>query len=155
MFSRQAPLEAVAAVTQTLPQLLGDHLHSARIPITDMPLDQLAALNGWSVDNGARTLPDLCCRLKHAPGKEIAWQVEHLYYENAPLATFTRDAPESLVRNFFAHLASPMAVERAVANVPLSTRYEDSTRITPVRGTAMNLHIEHALAQLDCPGRHR
>ncbi|MFB6539200.1 DUF317 domain-containing protein [Streptomyces noursei] len=36
-FSRQTPMEAVAAVTQALPQLLGDHRHAERIPITSRP----------------------------------------------------------------------------------------------------------------------
>ncbi|MFJ6752152.1 DUF317 domain-containing protein [Streptomyces sp. NPDC091266] len=154
-FSRQSPLEAVAAVTQALPQLLGDARYTERIPITDMSLDQLAELNDWSVEGGVLTSPDLYCRLEYTPDEEIAWQVEHLYYENAPLATFTQDTPEGLVGNFFSHLATPMAVERAFADVPLSTRHEHSALVTPVRGAAIDPHVHHALAQLDRPARRR
>lgn len=74
-FSRQAPLEAVAAVTQALPQLLDDTRHSDRIPITDMSLDQLAELHGWAAkDKGVLTSPDHYCRLEHTRGEEIGWQ---------------------------------------------------------------------------------
>ncbi|MFE9686751.1 DUF317 domain-containing protein [Streptomyces sp. NPDC006285] len=153
-FSRQAPLEAVAAVTQALPQLLGDTRHTERIPITDMPLDQLAALNDWSVEDGVLTSPDWHCQLLHTPDEDIAWRAEHTFFEKQPLATFTRDAPEGLVRNFFAHLTAP-AVERTFADVPFSTRHEHSALITPVRGAAINPHVDHALAQLGRPGRRR
>ncbi|MEU8784815.1 DUF317 domain-containing protein [Streptomyces sp. NPDC048637] len=153
VFSRQAPLEAVAAVTQALPQVLGDARHSERIPITDMPLDQLTELNGWSAEDNVLTSPDLYCRLEHTPGQEITWQVEHVYFEGAPLATFTQDTPECLVRQFFSHLTAPMGVERVFADIPLSTLQANSALITPVRGAAVNAHIHHALAQLDRPGR--
>ncbi len=33
-FTRQTPVEAIAAVTQALPQLLGDHRHCEQIPLT-------------------------------------------------------------------------------------------------------------------------
>ncbi|ELS55911.1 DUF317 domain-containing protein [Streptomyces viridochromogenes] len=145
-FSRQTPLEAVAAVTQALPQLLGDTRHAERIPITEMPLDQLAALNDWSVENGALTSPDWCCQFLHTPDADITWRAWHAFFEKQPLAAFTRDAPEALVRNFFAHLATPTAVERGFADVPLSTRYEHSNLITPVRGATINPHVDHALA---------
>ncbi|GAA2647525.1 DUF317 domain-containing protein [Streptomyces lunalinharesii] len=151
-FSRQAPMEAIAAVTQALPQLLGDTRHAEHIPITDMPLDRLATLNDWSVEDGLLTSPDWYCRLLHTPDEEITWRAEHALFEKQPLATFTRDAPESLVRNFFAHLATPIAVERAFADVPLSTRYEHSKLITPIRGATISPHVDHALAQL---ARHR
>ncbi|MFJ2739701.1 DUF317 domain-containing protein [Streptomyces sp. NPDC087440] len=154
-FSRQSPLEAVAAVTQALPQLHGDRRHAERIPITDMSLDQLARLNGWSAEDGTLTSPDLYCRLEHAPDQRVAWRVEHLYFENAPLATFTQDTPKELVGNYFSHLASSLAVERTFADVPLSTRFEHSSLITPVHNAAINPHIQHALAQLSHPGRHR
>ncbi|MFC8567398.1 hypothetical protein ACFUIW_16730 [Streptomyces sp. NPDC057245] len=35
--SRQTPIEAIAAVTQALPQLLGDDRHIDRIPLTTTP----------------------------------------------------------------------------------------------------------------------
>ena len=149
MFSGQAPLEAVAAVTQALPQLLGDARHAESIPITDITLEQLAELNDCSADGGTLTSPDLYCSLRHTPGEDISWQVEHLYYEDTPLATFTQDTPEALVRNFFAHLAMPLAVERAYADVLLSTRHADSALITPVRGASVSPHVHHALTRLD------
>lgn len=152
-FSRQSPLEAVAAVTQALPQLLGDTRHADRIPITDMPPDQLATLHLWTVEDRALTSPDGYCQVIHTPDEDIAWRAWHAFFEKQPLATFTRDAPEALVRNFFAHLAAPTAVERAFADVPLSTRYEHSNLITPVRGAAINPHVDHALAQLARPRR--
>ncbi|MFD7017482.1 DUF317 domain-containing protein [Streptomyces sp. NPDC059928] len=155
VFSRQTPLEAVAAVTQALPQLLGDTRHADRIPVTNMPLNQIAELNGWSAADGSLTSPDLYCRLERTPGEEIAWRAEHVYFENAPLATFTQDTPEGLVGNFFSHLAAPVGVERAFADVPLSTLHEHSALITPVRGAAISPHIDHALAQLGRPGRRR
>lgn len=37
VFSRQAPLEAVAAFTQALPQILGDDRHAEQIPVTREP----------------------------------------------------------------------------------------------------------------------
>ncbi|MGW5868235.1 DUF317 domain-containing protein [Streptomyces sp. NPDC055239] len=155
VFSRQAPLEAVAAVTQALSQLLGDTRHAERIPVTDRPLDELAELNDWSSEHGSFISPDLYCRLQYAPDAEIAWQVAHLYFDNAPLATFTQETPQRLVGNFFAHLAAPTAVERVFADVPLSTRYEHSGLITPVRGAAINPHVDHALAQLTRSNRRR
>lgn len=154
-FSRQTPLEAVAAVTQALPQLLGDDRHAERIPITDMPLEKLAALDGWSVEDRVMTSPDWCCQLFHTPEADVAWRVDHANFENAPLATFTREVPEGLARNFFAHLAMPAAVERAFADVPFSTRYAHSDLITPVRGAVSSPHIDHALAQLGRTGRRR
>lgn len=154
-FSRQAPLEAVAAVTQALPQLLDDTRHSDHIPVTDMPLDQLAELHGWAAgDKGVLTSPDHYCRLEHTPGQEIGWQVGHLYFENAPLATFTQDAPEVLVRQFFAHLAAPVAVERSFGDLPLSTRYERSARVTPVRQAGVDTDLVQALDRLLGPPRH-
>ncbi|WUH90395.1 DUF317 domain-containing protein [Streptomyces sp. NBC_00433] len=148
-FSRQTPLEAVAAVTQALPQLLGDTRHSDHIPITDVPLGRLADLHGWAAgDKGVLTSPDRYCRLEHAPGQEIRWQVEHLYFENAPLATFTQDAPEALVRQFFAHLAASGAVERSFGDLPLSTGHERSARVTPLRPAGVDTDLVQALDRL-------
>ncbi|ROQ70149.1 uncharacterized protein DUF317 [Streptomyces sp. 840.1] len=153
VFSRQAPLEAVAAFTQALPQLLGDDRHAEQIPLTREPLDQVAALNGWSAEGSSFVSPDLYCRIEHTPDADDAWKVEHVYFEKDPLATFMRRTPEHLVGNFFAHLATPIAVERAFADIPLSTRYENSGLITPVRGAAINPQVAHALAQLGRPRR--
>nr|WSX75930.1 DUF317 domain-containing protein [Streptomyces sp. NBC_00899] len=150
----------MAAVTQALPQLLGDTRYSDRIPITDMPLDQLAELHGWAAgDQGVLTSPDHYCRLEHTPGQETGWQVEHLYFENAPLAVFTQDAPEILVRQFFAYLTVPAPVERSFGDLPLSTRHERSARVTPVRTAGLDTELVQALDRLlgppRRPGRHR
>ncbi|WP_327352869.1 DUF317 domain-containing protein [Streptomyces sp. NBC_01304] len=153
VFSRQAPLEAVAAVTQALPQLLGDTRHAEQIPITDMPVDQLATLHLWTVEDRVLTSPDWYCQLLHTPEEDVSWQAVHAYFENQPLATFTRDVPEGLVRNFFANLAAPIAVERAFRDIPLSSLDEQSALITPVRGAAINPQVAHALARLSQPGR--
>ncbi|MEW1757533.1 hypothetical protein AB0393_13595 [Streptomyces cyaneofuscatus] len=44
-------------------------------------------------------------------------------------------------------------MERAFADIPLSTRYEHSGLITPVRGAPINPQVAHALAQLGRPHR--
>ncbi|MGW1224879.1 DUF317 domain-containing protein [Streptomyces sp. NPDC002530] len=153
VFSRQTPLEAVAAFTQALPQFLGDDRHAEQIPVTRVPLDRLAALNAWSADGNSFVSPDRYCRIEHTSDADGAWKVEHVYFEKEPLATFTPRTPEHLVGNFFAHLAAPIAVERAFVDIPLSTRYENSALITPVRGAAINPGVAHALAQLGRPHR--
>ncbi|MCM2410753.1 DUF317 domain-containing protein [Streptomyces sp. RKAG290] len=48
-FSRQTPIEAIASVTQALPQLTGDRRHAERIPLSTEPLAHLAETNGWHV----------------------------------------------------------------------------------------------------------
>lgn len=154
VFSRQAPLEAVAAVTQALPLVLGDDRHAEQIPVTREPLDQLAALNDWSAEGTSFISPDRYCRIEQSAGTDDAWSFGHAYFERDPLAAFTRRTPGHLVGTFFAHLASPIAVERAFADVPPSTRFEHSGLITPVRRGAINPHVDHALAQLGRP-RHR
>ncbi|MFE6979279.1 DUF317 domain-containing protein [Streptomyces sp. NPDC057682] len=154
VFSRQAPLEAVAAFTQALPQLLGDDRHAERIPVTREPLDQVAALNGWSAEGNSFVSPDRYCRIEKMPDADDGWSVEHVHFEGtATMATFTRDTPEHLVGNFFTHLASPIAVERDFADVPLNTQQNHSSLITPVRGAAINPQVAHALAQLGIPHR--
>ncbi|WP_420036007.1 DUF317 domain-containing protein [Streptomyces sp. cg28] len=149
-FSRQAPLEAVAAVAQALPQLLGDTRHIEQIPLTDQPLEKLAALHGWTVEGTVITSPDWYCQLARTPQDDhaITWRVHHAFFEDQPLATFTCDVPERLVGNFFTHLASTAPVERAVADVPIHTRYGHSDLMTPVRHAVINPHTDHALAQL-------
>ncbi|OKJ72216.1 hypothetical protein [Streptomyces sp. CB02460] len=52
-----------------------------------------------------------------------------------------------------AHLASPTAVERAFADIPLSTQQDHSSLITPVRSAAINAPVAHAFAQLGSPRR--
>ncbi|WP_256090447.1 SPDY domain-containing protein, partial [Actinacidiphila rubida] len=123
-------------------------------------LDRLADLHGWAAGgNGILTSPDHYCRLEHTPGQEIGWQVEHVYFENAPLATFTQDTPEVIVRQFFAYLAAPALVERSFGDVPLSTRHEASARVAPVRPAGMDTALVQALDRLlgppGRPGRRR
>lgn len=150
-FSRQAPLEAVAAVTQALPQLLGDARHAERIPLTEQPLDQLAALHDWTVQDTVITSPDWNCQLIHTPedAEDITWRAHHAFFEYEPLGTFTREVPDRLIGNFFTYLASTAPVERAVADVPIHTRYGHSDLMTPVRPASVNPHTDHALAQIN------
>ncbi|MFE6932937.1 DUF317 domain-containing protein [Streptomyces sp. NPDC057699] len=46
-FSRQTPSEAIASVTQALPQLLGDHRHTDRIPLATESTAHLSKANSW------------------------------------------------------------------------------------------------------------
>ncbi|MGQ4484269.1 hypothetical protein ACN6LM_002597 [Streptomyces sp. SAS_281] len=128
--------------------------HAEQIPVTCQPLDQVAALNGWSAEGSSPVSPDLYCQIEQTRGADGVWRDKHVYFEKEPLATFTRrNTPEHLVGNFFAHLASPIAVERAFADIPLNARYEHSGLITTVRRAAINPQVAHALAELGRPHR--
>ncbi|MCZ4101795.1 DUF317 domain-containing protein [Streptomyces sp. H39-C1] len=152
-FSRQTPAEALAAVTQILPQLLGDTRHADRIPLTTSTLAQTAELNGWRIVRAGPitllTSPDEHCHLRHEPDTEVPWRFEHSLYEGFDTewsVTFTRDAPEYLVAQFFAHLASDVPVERVFNEVPFLVQHSDSALVTPVNGAAVNPHAHHAVA---------
>ncbi|WP_198358303.1 DUF317 domain-containing protein [Streptomyces fildesensis] len=153
-FSRQTPAEALAAVTQVLPQLLGDTRHADRIPLTTNTLAQTAELNGWAIVRAGPitlfTSPDEHCHLRHEPDTEVPWRFEHSLYEGFDTewnATFTRDTPERLVAQFFTHLASDEPVERVLKEVPFLVQNSDSALITPVSGAAVSPHAHHAVAQ--------
>ncbi|MFE7116509.1 DUF317 domain-containing protein [Streptomyces sp. NPDC057654] len=153
-FTRQTPAEAVAAVTQSLPQLLGDHRHAERIPLTDTDLAETAALNHWtattSADGTAYTSPDGYCTLRHAPGAETAWRVENSLadgFDTHWSATFTTETPHRVVAQFFAHLTTTAPVEREYREIPYTARDFGDTLITPARTTGVNPQVPHAAAQ--------
>ncbi|MEV5843626.1 DUF317 domain-containing protein [Streptomyces sp. NPDC051985] len=152
-FTRQTPIEAIAAVTQALPQLAGDFRHADRIPLTTSTLAEIAELNHWRhEDSGTFTSPDGHCRLKHAPAKETPWRFRHHVYDGFGThwdASFTQDTPEQPVAQFFAHLSTTAPVERAFPDVPHLVQDLDTAVITPVRGAVANPHVHHAAAQLD------
>jgi hypothetical protein len=157
-FTRQTPIEAIAAVTQALPQLNGDDRHIEQIPLTTSTLAQIADLNHWSGDGTAYTSPDGHCRLHNNPGEENAWRFRHHVYDGFDThwdASFTQDTPERLVAQFFAHLATTTPVERAFRDVPYLVQDLDDALITPVREAAVNPHVHHAGAQLDRAVRRR
>ncbi|MEV7394031.1 DUF317 domain-containing protein [Streptomyces sp. NPDC091215] len=150
-FTRQTPIEAIAAVTQALPQLTGDHRHADRIPLTPLALAQIADLNHWRDDNNTFTSPDGHCLLHHTPGDETQWRFRHHVYDGFDTrwdACFTQDTPEQLVAQFFAHLSTTAPVERAFRDVPHLVQDLDAAVITPVRGAVVNPHVHHTGAQL-------
>ncbi|MFB6517314.1 DUF317 domain-containing protein [Streptomyces sp. NPDC056401] len=146
---RQPPLEALAAVTQALPQLLGDARHCEQIPLASRSVTEIASVNGWTTDGTSITSADGHCTLHHRPDTEQPWLVESSVYDGFDthwFASFEGDVPDALVRQFLAHLASTDPVERTLADVPYLSRY--SARITPMHGWALGPHIVHALAAL-------
>jgi hypothetical protein len=158
-FSRQSPIEAIAAVTQSLPQLIGDRRHADRNPLTTSTLARIAELNHWQrADDGTLTSPDGHCLLQHAPGHQTPWRFEHSVFDGFDTqwqATFTQDTPEQLVTQFFAHLATTAPVERAFRDVPYLVQELDDALITPVRGAAVNPQVHHVAAQLGRAVRRR
>ncbi|MFI1183568.1 DUF317 domain-containing protein [Streptomyces sp. NPDC020799] len=147
--TRQTPIEAVAAVTQRLPQLLGDRRHADRIPITTSSLADIAAQNHWaaSIDGRLFTSPDGHRTLRRAPDTETAWRIEHSVHDGFDThwsTRFTADAPPEAVTQFFAHLATSAPVEREFREIPFLARDLGDALITPVRGAAVNPHIHHA-----------
>ncbi|MET9294383.1 DUF317 domain-containing protein [Streptomyces sp. NPDC003077] len=151
-FSRQTPVESLAALSQALPQFLGDRRHAERIPVTTATLAQIAALNHWTAapDQTAFASPDGRCVLRHAPDAETAWRFRHAVHDGFDThwqAIFTRQVPEALVAQFFAHLATPEPVERAFRDIPYLARDLGQALITPVRGAAVSPRVHHAVAQ--------
>ncbi|MFJ6898118.1 DUF317 domain-containing protein [Streptomyces hokutonensis] len=153
-FSARTPTEAIAAVTQALPQFLGDDRHAERIPVTTSSLGQIADLNGWKMASDGHATAfasaDGYCALTHVPDAEIRWRVRHSL-RDAPLtdwtATFTRAAPTRLVAQFFAHLTSTIPVERVFGDLPVLVRHDSHAVITPVRDAAVNPHVHHTVVQ--------
>ncbi|MFH9819713.1 DUF317 domain-containing protein [Streptomyces sp. NPDC017230] len=150
-FTRQTPIEAIAAVTQALPQLLGDARHIDRIPLTTTPLAQIAELNHWHREDDTFTSPDGHCHLQHTPTEDTPWRFRHHVYDGFDThwdASFTQDTPERLVAQFFTHLAATTPVERTFRDVPYLVQNLDDALITPVHRAAVNPHVHHAAAQL-------
>ncbi|MGW1604495.1 DUF317 domain-containing protein [Streptomyces eurythermus] len=153
-FSRQTPIEAIAAVAQALPQLLGDTRHADRIPLTTTALDQTATLNGWTTTHVETTTvytsPDRHCVLAHEPDGELPWRVTHSLYDGFDTewtATLSRDAPEELARQFFAHLADPAPVERFFKDLPYLVQNSSDALISPVNTASVNPYVHHAAVQ--------
>jgi hypothetical protein len=153
-FSRQTPIEAIAAVTQALPQLLGDIRHADRIPLTTSTLGQIAALHGWTTTRPeattVHTSPDGHCVLTHEPDGERPWRFTHSLYDGFDTewtATLSRDTPEQLTRQFFAHLADPTPVERFFKDLPYLVQSSSGALITPVNTAAVSPYVHHAAAQ--------
>ncbi|MFD5111670.1 DUF317 domain-containing protein [Streptomyces sp. NPDC058391] len=156
-FCRQTPIEAIAAVTQALLQIVGDTRHAERI-LTASTLTETANLSAWTTTTeGPATVftsPDERCRPVHEPDTEVPWRFEHSLFDGFDThwtATFTRDAAEQLVAQFFAHLASNDPVERVFNEVPFLVQLDDSALVTPASGATVNPHAHHSVAQ---PARH-
>ncbi|MEU8522415.1 DUF317 domain-containing protein [Streptomyces sp. NPDC048577] len=154
----QTPLEALAGITQVLPQLLGDTRYASRIPLAERSVAEIADINGWTAHGTSFTSPDGHCVMQHAPGS--AWRVEHSVYDGVGTHWSVRaegDLPEALAGQFLSHLASPDPVERARDDVPFLARGQ--ARMTPVAGhSGLGAQVTHALGGLfdtDAKGRRR
>ncbi|MGW6322835.1 DUF317 domain-containing protein [Streptomyces sp. NPDC055100] len=152
-FSRQTPIEAVAAVAQALPQLLGDHRHADRIPLATESVADIARRSDWAwqatATGGAWSSPDGHCTLAHTIDSTIPWTVEHSVYDGFDThwtATFTRDAPERLIAQFVTHLADTAPVQRRFAEVPHLA--VSSALITAASSGGVGSHTRHAVAEL-------
>lgn len=153
-FGRQAPAEAIASVTQALPQLLGDRRHADRVPLATESVADLAKSSGWAVNETISGVtwasPDGHCTVEHSTDPVHPWRVAHSVYDGFDThwnATFTHDAPGQLVAQFFTHLASDIPAERIFREVPYLVQRSPSALITPVRAATVNSHCHHAVAQ--------
>ncbi|MFJ6438655.1 DUF317 domain-containing protein [Streptomyces sp. NPDC091416] len=153
-FSRQTPSEAIASVTQALPQLLGDRRHADRIPLATESVGHLAEASGWGVTATATGVvwrsPDEHCTVEHSADPDHPWQIKHSVYDGFDThwtATFTPDVPDELVAQFFTHLTSGIPAERVYREVPFLVQTSNSALITPVKDAAVNPHVDHAVAQ--------
>ncbi|MFJ7527964.1 DUF317 domain-containing protein [Streptomyces griseus] len=152
-FSRQTPVEAIGAVTQALPQLLGDDRYADRIPVTDRTTARLARASGWSVrgiTHGVTwTSPDGHCTADHTGGTEHVWQFTHSVHDGFDThwtATFTVDTPERVTAQFMAHLSDDRPVQRHFEDIPVLAR--SSAAITALSTSGLGAHTVNAVAQL-------
>ncbi|MFJ4572046.1 DUF317 domain-containing protein [Streptomyces sp. NPDC088846] len=152
-FSRQTPIEAVAAVTQALPQVLSDHRHADRIPLTTEDVAHIAKTSGWDLTKTASgvtwTSPDGHCAVEHTADPERPWRIVHSVYDGFDTrwsATFTHDTPQQLVAQFLAHVSDETPVERRFADVPALAF--GSAVITPTHTSGLGPHTAHAMAQV-------
>ncbi|MER5851297.1 DUF317 domain-containing protein [Streptomyces sp. NPDC002012] len=152
-FSRQTPVEAIAAITQALPQVLGDHRHADRIPLATEDVAHIAKTSGWDLSKTASgvtwTFPDGHCAVEHTTNPEHPWRIVHSVYDGFDThwsATFTRDAPQQLVAQFLAHVSDETPVERRFADIPVLAR--SSAVITPTHSSGLGPHTAHAMAQV-------
>lgn len=152
-FSRQTPVEAVAAVTQALPQVLGDHRHADRIPLATEDVAHIAKTSGWDLSLASSgvtwTSPDGHCAVEHTTDPVHPWRIVHSVddgFDTHWSATFTRDVPQQLVAQFLAHMSDETPVERRFADIPLLAR--DAALITPTPTSGLGPHAAHTLAQV-------
>ncbi|MFD5108941.1 DUF317 domain-containing protein [Streptomyces cinereoruber] len=149
--SHLTPLEPLAAITQALPQLLGDTRHVDRIPLTSLSVAEIADLNGWTTTGTSFTSPDSHCTLHYEPG--ASWRVEHSVYDGFGTHWSVRaegDLPEELAAQFLTFLATPDPVERAYRDIPWLARSQ--ARLTPLDGKSpLGPHVAHALGALAAP----
>ncbi|MFI5804359.1 DUF317 domain-containing protein [Streptomyces sp. NPDC051561] len=140
-FTRQTPIEAVAAVLRALPQLSGDQRSVKRYGrLTDTSLADLAEQHDWRNRPGEAGVrfasPDGHCIVQQTPDAGNRWVFEHVVLDHADTrwaATFSSSAPEPLVGRFFTNLAGPIPVERFLSEVPPVLREVTTARVTPVR----------------------
>ncbi|MFE5647558.1 DUF317 domain-containing protein [Streptomyces cyaneofuscatus] len=152
-FSRQTPAEAITAVTQALPQMLGDDRYADRIPVTDQTTASLAREGGWSV-RGTRqgatwTSPDGHCTAEHTAGTEHVWHIKHSVLDGFDThwsAAFTVDTPERVTAQFMAHLTDDRPVLRHFEDVPALAR--GAAVITPLSIGGLGAHTVHAVDQV-------
>ncbi|MFD5765317.1 DUF317 domain-containing protein [Streptomyces sp. NPDC127049] len=154
--TRLTPLEPLAAITQTLPQLLGDTRHADRIPLTTRPVAEIADLNGWTASGASFTSPDGHCTLRYEAG--ASWQIEHSVYDGFGTHWSVRaegELPDQLAAQFLSFLATPDPVERAFGDIPYLARSQ--ARLTPLDSKSpLGPHVVHALGALVEPsGRGR
>lgn len=153
-FGRQTPAEAIASVTQALPQLLGDQRHADRSPLATESVADLAKSSGWAakgtISGVTWTSPDEHCTVEHSAEPVHPWRFAHSVHDGFGThwtATFTCDAPSELVAQFFTHLASDIPAERSLRELPHLVQHGSSALITPVRAATVNSRTPHAVAQ--------
>ncbi|MFK0121157.1 DUF317 domain-containing protein [Streptomyces sp. NPDC090994] len=161
-FSWQTPIEAIAAVTQSLPRILGDRRHADRISLTATGRPQTADFSGWTRTRGERsttyTSADGHCSLTDQPDDQLRWQIRSSLFDGFDTqwtAAFTRAVPSRLVVQFFAHLVADTPVERTYGDLPHLVQRSTNVVITPIRRAAINPHVHHALTRLADHQRHR
>ncbi|MFE6457799.1 DUF317 domain-containing protein [Streptomyces cinereoruber] len=152
--TQQTPLEALASVTQALPQLLDDTRHSDRIGLTDYTVAEIARLYDWTTADNASGVsfisPDGHCTVHHAPGTERPWHVEHSVWDGVGTrwtVSFEGEVPDALARQFFLFLATDAPVERTVEDIPHLARGQAQMaplNRKPLSG-ALGPHLAHAL----------
>ncbi|WP_433892551.1 DUF317 domain-containing protein [Streptomyces sp. CA-111067] len=153
-FTRHTPAETVAAVTLSLPQLLGDRRHIEPLNVGVDPF-AVTSNSGWRQDsNGHATSSDGHCTLWHTPGSAWAWWVEADVYGKAGTqwdAAFSTHAPTALVTRFVTRLTTPEPVQRRYGSIPGPA--VPFALITPVCIPLGNAQLAHALGQLGAAAR--
>ncbi|WP_405928127.1 DUF317 domain-containing protein [Streptomyces griseus] len=152
-FTRQVPVEAIAAVAQALPQVLGDHRHADRIPFADEYPAQIAKRHGWAVHGTTHGVtwrsPDGHCTVEHTTDPEHAWRFTHSVHDGVDThwtANFTVDTPDRVVAQFLTHLADEEPVQRRFGDVPHIAL--GAAVITSARTAGLGAHTQHALEQI-------